>query len=91
MNFKIKYRVFLFCYSSLNFVSIIKSIRIILEEQTTCIREKRIEYRALVGKPEGKRTLERPRHAWVKHIKMGVKEIGWEGVDCIHVAQDSDQ
>jgi hypothetical protein len=43
--------------------------------------EKRNAYRLLVGKPEGKRLLERPRRRWVDNIKMGLLEIGWEGVD----------
>jgi hypothetical protein len=43
--------------------------------------EKRNAYRILVGKPEGKRPLERPRRRWVDNIKMDFREIGWEGVD----------
>jgi hypothetical protein len=42
----------------------------------------------LVGKPEGKRPLGRPRRRWVDNIKM---EIGWDGVDWIDMAQDRDQ
>jgi hypothetical protein len=38
--------------------------------------EKRIAYRILVGKPEGKRTLRRPRRRWVDNIKMDLREIG---------------
>jgi hypothetical protein len=34
-----------------------------------------------VGKPEGKRTLGRPRRRWVDNIKMDLREIGWDGVD----------
>jgi hypothetical protein len=48
-------------------------------------------YRILVGKPEGKRPLGRPRRRWVDTIKMGLREIEWVGVDCIDVAQDRDQ
>jgi hypothetical protein len=44
----------------------------------------------LVGKPEGKRPLERPRRRWVDNIKMDLKEIGREGTDCIELAQDRD-
>jgi hypothetical protein len=43
--------------------------------------EKRNAYRLLVGKPEGKRPLERPRHRWVHNIKMDILEIGWGTVD----------
>jgi hypothetical protein len=39
--------------------------------------EKRNSYRILVGKPEGKRPLARPRHGWVNNIKMDFREIGW--------------
>jgi hypothetical protein len=45
----------------------------------------------LVGNPEGKRPLERPRHGWVDNIKMDLREIGWGGMDLIDLAQDWDQ
>jgi hypothetical protein len=38
-------------------------------------------YRILVGKPEGKRTLGRPRRRWVDNIKIDLREIGWDGGD----------
>jgi hypothetical protein len=44
-----------------------------------------------VGKPEGKRPLERPRRRWVDNIKMDFTEIGPNGVDRIDMAQDRDQ
>jgi hypothetical protein len=47
--------------------------------------------RILVGKPEGKRPLGRPRRRWVDNIKMDLREIGWDGVDWIDLAQDRDQ
>jgi hypothetical protein len=47
--------------------------------------------RILVGKPEGKRPLGRPRRRWVDNIKMDLREIGWDGVDWIDMAQDRDQ
>jgi hypothetical protein len=47
--------------------------------------------RILVGKPEGKRPLGRPRHRWVDSIKMDVREIGWGGMDWIDLAQDRDK
>jgi hypothetical protein len=50
--------------------------------------ETRNAYRILVGKPEGKRTLGRPRRAWVDNIKMDLGEIGW---DWIELAQNRDQ
>jgi hypothetical protein len=54
-------------------------------------REKTNTYRILVGKPEGKRPLERPRRRWVDNIKMDLREIGWCGMDWIRLAQDRDQ
>jgi hypothetical protein len=48
-------------------------------------------YRILVGKPEGKRPLGRPRRRWVNSIKMVLGEIGWDGVDWIELAKDRDQ
>jgi hypothetical protein len=48
-------------------------------------------YRVLVGKAEGKRPLGRPRRRWEHGIKMDVREIGWGGVEWIHLAQDRDR
>jgi hypothetical protein len=45
----------------------------------------------LVGKPEGKRQLGRPRRRWVDSIKIYLREIGWDGMDWIDLAQDRDQ
>jgi hypothetical protein len=50
--------------------------------------EKMNVYRSLVRKPEGKRPLGRPRPKWLDYIKMGLLEIGLDGVDCIGLAQD---
>jgi hypothetical protein len=50
--------------------------------------EKRNVYRLLVGKPEGKRPLGRPRHRWIDNIKMDLLEIGVSVVDWIGLAQD---
>jgi hypothetical protein len=44
-----------------------------------------------VGKPEGKRPLERPRLRWEDNIKMDLREIEWGGMDWIDLAQDRDQ
>ena len=43
-----------------------------------------------VGKPEGKRPLGRPRCRWKDNIKMDLKEVVWEGMDWIKLAQDRD-
>jgi len=52
--------------------------------------EKRGVYRVLVGKPEGKRPLGRPRHRWEDNIKMDLQEVGCGGMDWIELAQDRD-
>jgi hypothetical protein len=44
-----------------------------------------------VGKPEGKTPLRRPRRRWVDSIKMDLREIEWDGVDLVDMAQDRDQ
>jgi hypothetical protein len=48
-------------------------------------------YRILVGKPEGKQPLGRPRCRWVDNIKIDLREIGLDGVDWIDLAQDRDR
>jgi hypothetical protein len=48
-------------------------------------------YVILVGKPERKGPLVRPRHRWESNIRMDLREIGLEGVDWIHMAQDTAQ
>jgi hypothetical protein len=52
---------------------------------------KRHSYRILVGKPEGKRPLGRPRLRWVDNIKIDLRETRWDGTDWIDLAQDKDQ
>jgi hypothetical protein len=53
--------------------------------------ERRGAYRALVGKPAGRRPLGRPRRRWEDNIKMDLREVGWGGVDWINLAQDRDR
>ena len=48
-------------------------------------------YRVLVGKPEGKRPLGRPRRTWEDNIKMDLQEVGCGGMDWIKLAQDRDR
>jgi len=48
-------------------------------------------YRVLVGKPEGKRPLGRPRHRWQDNIKMDFQEVGCGGLDQIFLAEDRDR
>jgi hypothetical protein len=49
------------------------------------MEENRNAYRILVGKPEGKRTLGRPRRTWVNNIKIDLREIGWGCVDWLRI------
>jgi hypothetical protein len=58
-------------------------------DEISCIQRR--ENTKLVGKPEGKRPLGRPRRRWVDNIKMEVREIGMAGMDWIELAQDRDQ
>jgi len=51
----------------------------------------RSEYRVLVGKPEGKRPLGRPRRRWEDNIKIDLKEVGCGGMDWIGLAQNWDR
>jgi hypothetical protein len=53
-------------------------------------REKRNACRILVGKPEGKRSLVRPRHRWDDGIKLDLRETGWGGMDWIDLDEDRD-
>jgi hypothetical protein len=48
-------------------------------------------YRVLVGKPEGKRPLGRPRHRWEDNIRTDLQEVGWGCVDWIGLVQDRDR
>jgi hypothetical protein len=53
--------------------------------------ERRNACRILVGKPEGSKPLGRPRHKWMDNIKMDLRDIGWDGIDWIDLAQNRDQ
>jgi hypothetical protein len=53
--------------------------------------ERRGAYRALVGKPEGRRPLGRRRRRWEDNIKMDLREVGWGGMDWMNLAQDRDR
>jgi hypothetical protein len=59
----------------------------------TCSTNGREEecYRILVGKPEGKRPVGRPRRRWVNNIKMILRDVGCSGMDWTYLAQDRDQ
>jgi hypothetical protein len=69
----------------------IKSRRMRWTGHVARIGAKSNAYRILVGKPEGKRPLGRRRRWWVDNIKMDLRDIGWNGMDWIDLAQDRDQ
>jgi hypothetical protein len=78
-------------YSSPSIIRKIKSRRMRWAGHVARMGEKRNACRILVGKPEGKRPLGIPRRRWVDNIQMDLREIGWDGVDWIHMAQDRAQ
>jgi hypothetical protein len=78
-------------YSSLNIIRVIKSRRLIWAGHVARMGERRGAYRALVGKPEERRPLGRPRHRWEDNIKMNLREVGFGGTDWVDLAQDRDR
>jgi hypothetical protein len=66
-------------YSSTDIITINKSRRMRWAEHVARM-EKRNAYRILVGKPDGKRPLGRPRSRWVDNIKIDLKGIGWDAL-----------
>jgi hypothetical protein len=75
-------------YSSPSIIIIIKSRRMRWAEHVARMGEKKNVYRLLVGKPEGKGLLGRPRRRWIGNIKMDLLEIELNVVDWIGLAQD---
>jgi hypothetical protein len=75
-------------YSSPSIIRIIKSRRMRWAGDVARMGEKRNVYRLLVGRPEGKRPLGRPRRRWMDNIKMDLLEIELSVVDWIGLAQD---
>jgi hypothetical protein len=73
-------------YSSLNIVRVTKSRRMRWTGHVARMGEGRCVYRVLVGRPEGKRQLGRPRRRWEDNIKMGLGEIGIDGANSIRLA-----
>jgi len=53
--------------------------------------ERRVAFKVLMGKSEGKRPLGRRRRRWEDNIKMDLQEVGWVGMDWIGLAQDRDR
>jgi hypothetical protein len=75
-------------YSSPNKIGISKLRRMRWVGHLARMGERRNVYRLLVGKPEGKRSIGRPRHRWVDNIKMDLVQIGLGELDWIGLAQD---
>jgi len=77
--------------SSSNIVRVIKSKRMRWTGHVARMGEERGLYRLLVGKPEGKRPLGRPKRRWVDNIRMDLQEVGCGYMDWIGQAQDRDR
>jgi hypothetical protein len=75
-------------YSSPNIVMVIKSRRMRWAGHVARMGEGRYVYRVLVGKPEGKRPLERPTHRWEDNIKMDLMDVGIDVANWIRLAQN---
>jgi hypothetical protein len=75
-------------YSSPNFVRVMKLRKMGWAGHVALMGKGRGVYRVLVGRPEGKRPLERPRRRWEDNIKMDLREIGIDGTNWIQLAQD---
>jgi hypothetical protein len=75
-------------HSSPSIIRTMKSRRKRWADHVARMGEKRNTYRLLVGKPEGKRPLGRPKRRWVNNIRMDLAEVVWGYVDWIGLAQD---
>jgi hypothetical protein len=78
-------------YSSPSIIRIIKTRRVRLAGHVAGMGEKRNTYTLLVGKPEGRRPLGKPRRKWLDNIRMDLVEVGRSDVDWIGLAQDRDR
>ncbi|KAJ4436590.1 hypothetical protein ANN_16623 [Periplaneta americana] len=78
-------------YSSPDIIRNIKSRRLRWAGHVARMDKSRNAYRLLVGRPEGKRPLGRPRRRWEDNIKMDLREVGYDDRDWINLAQDRDR
>ena len=78
-------------YSLPNIIRNLKSRRLRWAEHVARMEQSRNAYRVLVGKPESKRPLGRPRHRWEDNIKMDLREVGCDPGDWIALVEDRDQ
>ena len=84
------YLHFYVMYILSNIVRVVKSRRMRWAGHVARMGEDRGVHRVLVGKPEGKRPLGRPRHRWEDNIKMDLQEVGGSRGDWMELAQDRD-
>jgi hypothetical protein len=75
-------------YSSPSIIRIIRLRRMRWADHVARMGEQKNAYRLLVGNPEGKRPLGRPRRRWVDNIRMDLGDVGWYDVDWIGLAKD---
>jgi hypothetical protein len=75
-------------YSSSSIIRMMKSRKMRWAGHVARMEEKRNAYRLLVGKPEGKRPLGRPRRRWLDNVRMDIGQVGWGDVEWIGLAQD---
>jgi len=87
---KLKNEEFGYLYSLPNILRVVKSRRMRWAGHVACVGEGRGVHRVLVGKPEGKRPLGRPRCRWEDNIKMNLRKVGGGG-DWMELAQDRDR
>jgi hypothetical protein len=78
-------------YSTASTVRVIKSRIMRWAGYVACMGERRVVYRALVGKHERKRTLGRPRRKWEDNINTDLQEVGCESMDWMVLVQDRDR
>ena len=78
-------------YSTPRIIRVIKSRRIRWAGHIARMRERRVTYWFLVGKPERKRPHGRPRRKWEDNTKMDLQKVGWRGMDWIDLAQKWDR
>ena len=78
-------------YSSPNIVRVIKSRGMRWAGNVERMGEERVVYKFLVGKPEGRRPLGRPKRRWADNIRMDLQEVGCGYMDWIGLAQDRDR
>jgi hypothetical protein len=77
--------------SVLQLYGVNESRRVRWEKHVEGMEEMRNAYKVLIGKRQGKKPLVRRRRSLEDNIRMDLREIGWEGVGWIHLAQDEDQ